>query len=677
MTTLLPHTTTARGEGAGHPLDPLTSDEISAASAIFRADARNRTGARFIHIERQEPTRTELAEYAAGGDIERRAFLVLRDVESAETYECVVSLTSGAVRSLEHIPDVQPGLLFEDFLAVEELVKTDPRWQEAMRKRGVTEFEHIMIEPWPAAYLDDEDSARRRLNRPLTYVRHSEDENAYAHPVDNLTVLVDLDKREVLEVVDHGVVPIPARPGEYWTPEAIAVPENVPTFAGPRTDLKPIEITQPEGPSFTVEGNEVRWQKWSLRVGFTPREGLVLHQVGYDDKGRTRPIAHRISISEMVVPYADVAPTQVRKAVFDGGEDGLGKNANSLALGCDCVGYIHYFDAAVSDSQGTGQTIENAICMHEEDFGVLWKHTDLRTGRSIVRRSRRLVISQFMTLANYDYGFFWYLYQDGTIQCEVKLTGIMSMGAYTGDESPRHGAKIAPGLYAPHHQHFFNARLDMALDGPLNTVVEVDSHPVPAGPENPYGNAWETVSTPLESESVAQRDLDFAKARSWKVVNESSRNLVGDAVGYKVMPMGAAPHMFQPDAPAFRRAGFVAHQLWVTQYDEKERFAAGDYPYQSAGGDGLPAYVSQDRKVRDEDIVVWYTFGVHHVTRTEDWPVMPVHYTGFSLAPTGFFDGNPALDVPDPETLGGHGHGHGHGHPHDGDDHDGASCHAH
>lgn len=631
-----------------HPLTPLTADEITLATNIFRASDVFPKGSRFVSIELQEPSKAELADYAAGNGVPRRAFMVIRDVEQAKTYEATVSLSDGRVISLAHIPGVQPGLLFDDFLAVEDLVRSDHRWQEAMHKRGVTDFEHVMIEPWPCAYLDETDSPNRRLNRPLTYVRYSQDENAYAHPVDNLTVLVDLDRREVLEVVDHGVVPLPPRPGDYWTETSLADPDNVPTFPRLRDDLKPLLLTQPEGPSFTVDGNEVRWQKWRFRVGFTPREGLVLHQLGYEDKGRVRSIAHRISISEMAVPYADTAPTQIRKCVFDGGEDGLGKNANSLTLGCDCLGEIFYFDVALCDSEGTGQTINNAICMHEEDAGTMWKHTDLRTGRSIVRRSRRLVISQFMTLANYDYGFYWHLYQDGTIECEVKLTGIMSMGALHDGESPRHGTKIAPGLYAPHHQHFFNARLDMAVDGPRNTVLEVDSRSVPPGPDNPYGNAWEIISTPLGSEQQAQRDLDFRAARYWKIINEDSTNLVGDPVGYKVMPGENAAHLFQADAPAFGRAGFVAHQLWVTQYDPRERFAAGDYPYQSPGGAGLPSYIVHDRGLRNEDIVVWYTFGVHHVTRTEDWPVMPVHRTGFSLKPTGFFDGNPALDLPAP-----------------------------
>lgn len=644
---------TANMSTVDHPLDPLSADEITRAGDIFKEALSNPSGIKFSLIELQEPSRADAAAATADGrPAERRAFVVVRDVRQNKTFEALVSLTKGALERSWHVPDVQPGLLPDEPELVENLVKQDPRWQEAMQKRGVTDFTHVMIEPWPCAYLTEEDAPTRRLNRPLTYLRYSETENAYAHPVENLTVLVDLDHLEVLDVIDDGVIPIPERPGDYWTEAQVAAPENVPTFESTRPDVKDLQITQPDGPSFHVQGNHVAWQKWSFRVGFTPREGLVIHQVGYQDKDRVRPIANRISISEMVVPYADITPTQVRKSVFDGGEDGLGKNANSLALGCDCLGEIRYFDVALSDGNGAGEVVQNAICMHEEDFGVMWKHTDLRTGRSIVRRSRRLVISQFMTLANYDYGFYWYLYQDGTIECEVKLTGIMSMGALRQGEKSRHGATIAPGLYAPHHQHFFNVRLDMAIDGDLNTVVEVDSVPLPSGPENPYGNAWETVSTPLTRESEAQRDLDFRRARSWKVVNENSTNLVGEPVSYKIVPGESAYPLFQTDAPAFRRAGFVKHNLWVTQFDASQRFAAGNYPYQSPGGEGLPAFVSQDRDIRNQDLVVWYTFGVHHITRTEDWPVMPVHHAGFALKPSGFFDGNPALDLPVSEAVG-------------------------
>src|SRR5690606_22602969 len=95
-----------------------------------------------------------------------------------------------------------------------------------------------------------------------------------------------------------------------------------------------------------------------------------------------------------------------------------------------------------------------------------------------------------------------------------------------------------------------------------------------------------------------------------------------------------------------RRATFATKHLWVTRYDEAERYAAGDFVNQHPGDGGLPAYVSADRSIDNEDIVVWHTFGLTHFPRPEDWPIMPVDYTGFKLKPVGFFDRNPALNVP-------------------------------
>jgi primary-amine oxidase len=293
--------------------------------------------------------------------------------------------------------------------------------------------------------------------------------------VEGLICEVDLDAREVLEVIDHGVVPLPPAPGNYEEPWLFES-GNVPEVERFREDLKPIEITQPEGPSFTVDGHAVSWQKWQVRIGFTPREGLVLHQVSYAG----RSIVHRASLVEMYVPYGDPAPTHRFKNVFDQGEYGVGWLANSLVLGCDCVGHIHYFDGVVNDNDGGQVVIPNAICMHEEDAGIGWKHMDFRTEATQVRRRRRLVISSVATVGNYEYGYFWYLYTDGTIEYEIKLTGVISTGAIAEGETPRHGTLVAPGLYGPHHQHFFCVRLDMAVDGAKNTVVEIDS--VPSAP---------------------------------------------------------------------------------------------------------------------------------------------------------------------------------------------------
>ncbi|HUV11728.1 MAG TPA: tyramine oxidase, partial [Acidimicrobiia bacterium] len=365
------------------------------------------------------------------------------------------------------------------------------------------------------------------------------------------------------------------------------------------------------------------------------------------DGDRDRPVMHRASISEMVVPYGDPSPMHGWKNAFDAGEWGLGRMANSLTLGCDCLGVIHYFDAVLATEEGEPYTVEHAICMHEEDYGILWKHQDMHGGTTETRRSRRLVVSFIATVGNYEYGFYWYFYLDGNIQLEVKLTGIVSPMAVAPGETPEFANLIAPGLAAPNHQHLFSARLDLDVDGPTNRVYEVEAEPAPVGPDNPWANAFRQRTTLLGTELAAQRDVNPSVARSWKVVNPDRTNHVGAPVGYKLVPTMSTPTMHAaPDSSVGRRAGFARHNLWVTPYAPDERRAAGDYPNQHEGGDGLPAWTAADRSVTDTDVVLWYTFGVTHFVRPEDWPVMPVEYTGFLLSPMGFFDRNPALDVP-------------------------------
>ncbi|WP_028063099.1 primary-amine oxidase [Solirubrobacter soli] len=622
-----------------HPLEPLSPDEISAASSILKAEKALNGTARFVFISLHEPPK---ASVQAGEAVPREAFVVLYEKAERKTYEAVVSLTDEAVVSFTHIEGVQPPVTFEEFMACEAVVQANPDWQAAMRLRGVTDFSLAMIDPWAAGYSGPEDDpAARRIVRPLTWLRAAPGEHGYARPIEGLVVVVDLDAMEVVEVADHGVVSLPTSSGNY-DPEGITAADNVPSFAAPRADLKPIEITQPEGASFVVEGHGVAWQKWNVRVGFTPREGLVLHEIAYDG----RPIVYRASLAEMYVPYGDPAPTHRFKNVFDQGEYGVGWLANPLTLGCDCVGEIHYFDGVVNDQDGGPMTIPNAVCMHEEDYGIGWKHTDFRTEEVEVRRLRRLVISSIATVGNYEYGYFWYLYTDGSIEYEVKLTGVISTGAVEPGTKPKHGTLVAPGLYGPHHQHFFCVRLDMAVDGNANTVVQVDSEPLPWGPENPTGTAWVTKRTPLTSESHATGKIDPLRGRFWRIENPNEVSALGDPVAYKLVPGENVAPMYAPDSRFANRAGFTREHVWVTAYDPAERFAAGDYPNQHPGGDGVARYVEADRPTENTDVVLWYTFGAHHVVRPEDWPVMPVTHIGFKLKPAGFFAGNPALDMP-------------------------------
>jgi primary-amine oxidase len=394
-----------------------------------------------------------------------------------------------------------------------------------------------------------------------------------------------------------------------------------------------------------------------MRISMHPIEGLVLHEIGYLDGDRLRPIVFRASLSEMVVPYGSTSPNHWWKNAFDAGDIGLGKMANSLKLGCDCLGEIVYLDAVTVDEDGVASTVEQAICLHEEDYGILWKHHDLLADTTEVRRSRRMVVSFIATVGNYEYGFFWYFYLDGTIQAEVKLTGIIQTQAVESGTKVPYAEPVTPELAGPNHQHLFNFRLDMCVDGSSNSVYEVDAVTVPPGPDNPYGNAFEARSTLLERELGAQRLAAPERARHWKVVNHGSRNACGEPVAYKLVPTHAGTPLLAHESAAITgRAAFATKHLWVTPFDPDQQRAAGDFPNQHPGGAGLPAWTAADRPIVDADIVLWHTVGTTHFCRPEDWPVMPCEYTGFTLKPFGFFDRNPGIDLAPASAANGHCH---------------------
>jgi primary-amine oxidase len=622
-----------------HPLDLVTEEELRVAAALVRADPRFPEDAVFVHLRLREPHKDVVLGFAPGTPIDREVEAVVIPPGDLIAYEVVVSVTKGEIREWTPHEGMRPALMFGESIQAITALRADPAWQAAMRKRGIEDFDMVQIDPWPAGSFDSPHEEGRRISRCISYLRESKTDNGYARPIEGVLAFVDGGRHEVLEVLDLGVVPLPPERGTYLADEV-----------GPhRTDLKPLDIVQPEGPSFTVDGNFVQWQRWSFRIGFDPYEGLILHQVTYHDGERARPVLHRASITEMVVPYGDTSVMHSWKNAFDAGEWGLGRMANSLKNGCDCLGEIHYFDTVLSTEQGDAYSVEHSVCMHEEDYGILWKHHDMQGGTDEVRRSRRLVVSFIATVGNYEYGFYWYLYLDGNIQLEVKLTGIVSpMGIEIGD-TPEHANVIGVGVAAPHHQHLFSARLDLDVDGTENSVYEVNAEPVPPGPDNPWANAFRANATLLDRELAAQRDMNAASSRSWRVVNEGVTNRLGQPVGYKLIPTMSTPTMLAaPESSVGKRAGFARHNLWVTPYSPDERRAAGEFPNQHAGGDGLPRWTAADRSITETDVVLWYTFGVTHFVRPEDWPVMPVEYTGFLLSPFGFFDRNPALDLPPP-----------------------------
>lgn len=622
-----------------HPLSPLTPQEIERASQAAKAYVQGTTRLRFASVNLYEPDKRLITSGTAHDAIARDAFVIALDPDTCTTHEFVVSLDRNEVESHRELKDVQPSIMLDEFLQCEEAVKTDPGYQAALSRRGIESTDLIMVDPWSAGYYGESELQGRRLSRALSWIKAGPEDNGYARPIEGLIAIVDLAEMRVIHIEDHGVTPLPSMSGNYRTDQAGKL----------RDDIKPLEVIQSDGASFTLEGYQLSWQKWKMNVGFTSREGLVIHTVSYTDKDKSRPILYRASLCEMVVPYGDPSPNHNRQNAFDVGEYGIGSLANSLELGCDCLGTIAYLDGSVVMTDGSAMVIKNAICIHEEDFGILWKHVDWRTNHAEVRRSRRLVVSSISTVGNYEYGFFWYFYQDGKIEFEVKLTGIVNTAAVVSGTKPKYAALLNKELAAPIHQHFFNVRLDMSVDGPLNSVYEVHTESDPAGPDNPMGNGFYSVSTELESEKQAQQLIDPFSARYWKIANKHSINAVDEPVAYKLVPGSNVPSFNLENSWFTQRAGFVKNHLWVTPYKPQERYAAGDYPNQSKGGEGLVAWTEEDRNISDTDLVVWYTMGAHHVVRPEDWPVMPVSYIGFHLMPLGFFDQNPAMDLPPSE----------------------------
>jgi primary-amine oxidase len=622
-----------------HPLDLVTAEEVERVRQVTAEAGLVASSTRFVYVGLHEPDKHDVLGHPAGQPVTRRFRVLLLDLESQVSRDVVVDVTAGEVVSAVQLDTATSGqlpVLDEEFELVEQLLSTDERWLAALAARDL-DVAQVRVAPLSAgAYEEYPDEAGRRVLRGLAFLQETPTDSAWAHPIDGLVAYVDTINKVVDQVIDAGAVPVPTGSGNYDDP-AVSGP--------PRSTQKPIEITQPQGSSLDLDGNLLTWEKWSLRVGFDAREGLVLHQIGFDEGHGVRPIVYRASIAEMVVPYADPSPVRSWQNYFDTGEYLVGRYANALELGCDCLGDITYLDAVIADEQGNPRTLRNAVCIHEEDYGILWKHTDLWSGSQQTRRQRRLVVSFFTTVGNYDYGFYWYLYLDGTIQFEAKATGVVFTSAHGGGDQP-YASQIAPGLGAPLHQHLFSARLDMTVDGTANRVDEVEVVRVPMGPDNQRGNAFTTSCTTLATESAAQRDASPATNRVWHIVNPEQRNHVGQPVGYGLFPEGLPTLLSDPGSSIARRAAFATKHLWVTRYDPAERYSAGDFVNQHSGGSGLPEYAAADRDIDGQDIVVWHTFGLTHVPRPEDWPIMPVDYTGFTLKPIGFFDRNPTLDVP-------------------------------
>ncbi|HMY75979.1 MAG TPA: primary-amine oxidase, partial [Blastocatellia bacterium] len=559
----------ALAQSPAHPLDPLSRDEIAATGKLLKESGKLPANARFQTIVLNEPPKEEVYGFKAGEAFRREAFFVAYDRANNRTFEGVADLRGQRVLSVKEVAGVQPSLMLDDALMFQSIVRGDVQWQEAMRKRGLTEFGKIQVEMWSAGNFGFPEEQGKRLFRGLSYLRE-DSKNPYARPIEGVIAVVDMNARKVIKLIDAGVVPVPRATADV-DEQSVGQLREAP---------KPLQIVQPNGASFEIRGNEIRWQKWRFRYALHPREGLVLYTVGYEDQGKVRPILYRAALSEMVVPYGDPSAGWFIRNAFDEGEFAIGRLAVPMDKN-DAPDNAMLLDAVFSNESGGSLDAKRVIALYERDGGVGWKHVDYMTNQNQSRRARQLVMSIFVVVGNYDYGFNWVFHQDGTLELEALLTGVMATKGVpplsANAEHDPYGHVVADGVAAPHHQHFFNFRLDFDVDGRENTVVEQNTETLPPGKNNPYNNAFAMHETPLRREADAQRQLNLATHRRWRVINPSVKNSLGQPTGYLLFTGENSVPLSGANSAVRGRAGFMNSHLWVTQFNADERYAAGYY----------------------------------------------------------------------------------------------------
>ncbi|KAF1983494.1 hypothetical protein K402DRAFT_338133 [Aulographum hederae CBS 113979] len=638
-----------------HPLAALSASEISATSQLIKSSWPPRTDLHFKVITLEEPAKAETVPFLKAEHhgltpvpIARKAFVNYYIRDTDKFHEAIVNLSTRQVeRNVRLGANVHSNGDAEEIVEIERVARDDPQVQAAIAKLQLPEGTVVISDPW--IYGSDGVNDDDRMYQCFLYMRDpanplEADSNHYALPLPISPVISVVEKK----VIRVDILPTGAdatvgelKPYSYRPPN-----EYIPEAQDLRTDVKPLHISQPEGASFSVtdqgQSSIIEWQKWSFRVGFNQREGMVIYDVRYDD----RNLFYRLSLSDMNIPYADPRAPYHKKSAFDLGDVGAGLMANNLKLGCDCLGSIHYLDSVLANDKGEPIPMDNVICIHEQDAGIGWKHTNYRTGRAAVVRNRELVLQTIITVSNYEYILAFLFNQAGEMTYEVRATGILSTQPIDDGVDVSFGTRVHPGVLAVHHQHIFSLRVDPSIDSHTsNRVVYDEAHAMPRSSFNPHGTGYEVRETVIEHSGGY--DLSPDNNRIFKIQNAGVRNAVnGKPVAYKIHAPPFQKMLADKDSFNHKRAEFADHNIYVVRHRDDELFAGGKYTNQSRGGTGVRAWADRREDVVDQDVVVFVQFGINHIPRVEDFPVMPCEVLKVGFKPVNFFERNPALDVP-------------------------------
>ena len=626
---------------ASHPMDPLSPEEIAAATALVKESRTLDRAARFPMMRLIEMPKAEVLAWKPGDPIKRAAEVTV--MEGPKVSRAHVDLDAKKVTAWKEFPGAQAALQFQEFLTANTLVKMTDEWKAAMAKRDLNDHSQLVCLPFSTGFFGDEEERGKRLIRVATYFV-GDTGNYWGRPVEGVIALVDLGAAKVVSVTDSGIRPLSTGPVEYEEDKV------GPLEKGPN----PIRPQQEGGASYTVDGNVVHWQHWSFHLRFDAQVGIVLSNMTYRDGDRDRSVLYQAALSELFVPYMDPSPEWYYRTFLDAGEYSIGLSHSAVELGLDCPENALLIDAVLANPAGKGQERKGAIAVFERATGdPAWRHMDAANSHTESRAAQELVVRSIAVLGNYDYVFDWIFQQNGSIRVRVGATGIDSakgvvsrdVAADTTGKDGQYGRFVADHIVAVNHDHFLAYRLDFDIDGAANSFSR-DALVKETFDEGPRRGVWRVQSEVMKNEADAKLNADMMAPALWRVINPAAKNGVGYPTSFQIEPGHSAISMLSPDDWPQRRAVFSKYMLHVTPYSPEERYAGGDFPNQGDGSDGLGAWTKKNRKIEDTDIVAWYTVGFHHVVRAEDWPVMPTSWHEFTLRPFDFFDRNPALNLP-------------------------------
>jgi len=629
------------------PLNPLTADEIKATVEILKAAGRYQPGFRFTEISVKTPPKDQVWTFTLTGQpvkTPRQAEFVILDGQ--HVIEGTVDLAARSVTRWKPIEGVHGMVLVDDFATVQAAIESSPEFAQVLAKRGIHDVKKVVGTPLTVGYFDGKDGLREdgRLLKVVSYLDVG-DGNHWAHPIENLVAVVDLQKKQVIKIEDQGVVPVPLKPTPYNGSDRTVTPPP-----------KPLEITEPEGKNYTITGNTLHWRNWDFHLRLDSRVGLVLSTVTYNDKGTKRKIMYEGSLGGMIVPYGDPDTGWYFKAYLDSGEYGMGTLTSPIQPGKDAPENAVLLDATLADYTGAPARIPHAIAVFERYAGPEFKHQEMGKPNLSTER-RELVVRWISTVGNYDYIFDWVFAENGTIGINAGATGIeavkgvksRTMQDATAAEDTRYGTLIDHNIVGTTHQHIYNFRLDLDVDGEANELTEIANVVAPNTRGGPRTSTMQTVQHTAATEQQAAQQFDPSNIRL--LSNPGKTNKVGNPVSYQLIPYAGGTHPiakganFGKDEWIRHRLSFMDKQLWVTRHNADERFPEGKYPNRSNKDTGLGEFIRDDQSIVNTDNVVWLTTGTTHVARAEEWPIMPTEWVHALLKPWNFFDETPTLGL--------------------------------